>query len=306
MMLSSAIHPAARRGFTLVELILAVTVSVFIFSAVFSSLDQLTSAREISRSRMAAYVKADAALNAVRRDITSVLRSDDLFLCKFRIADGVAGAFDRDDLLLFSNRLRVSRPGQFVPSEGMEYEVQYRVVDDERGSVLMQRRDAVPDEYYDGGGIVTPLVEDVISLNVEATDGENWFPTWDSDIQGMPRGVSVEVVVAIHDRNADPVVLRTLISLDRVPPPFDSGLTEEELEALQNAEEQGEGENGNQNQGGDTGGGPINIPSQGGSGGGGGRGGGGRGGGAGGGGRGGNNNGGGGGGGGGQRGGGDD
>ena len=238
-----------RRGFTLVELMLAILISTMVFGAIWTSLGQLSKARSLSRTRMAAYVRADAAMNAVRRDLFSVLRSDDLFLTKLRINDGlarsVAGNVDRDDLLLFSSRMRLSRPaGTLNQGEGMEYEVQYRIVDDEAGSVLWQRRDAVADEYFDGGGVATPLVTDIASLNVEAFDGEEWFSNWDSDDDGLPFAIRLTIVAAIDDSLQNPVILRTVVPIDRVLPPYDAGLTEEELEALNNPENDPTGESG--------------------------------------------------------------
>jgi hypothetical protein len=114
--------------------------------------------------------------------------------------------------------------------EGAEYETQYRVQDDALGPVLWQRRDAVPDEYYDGGGIATPLVENINGFNVEAFDGEMWHEEWDSDDFGLPYAIRMTIVAAVSTREGErPIVLRTVVPIDRVLPPFDL-LTEEEEE----------------------------------------------------------------------------
>lgn len=235
-----------RRAFTLVEMMLAIMVASLVLGAVWTGLGQLSRARGISRNRMNAHLRADAALNEVRRDIASVLRSDDLFWTKLRIQDGLAstdlGTVDRDDLLLFSSRMRLSRSDSILSQgEGLEYETQYRIIDDADGPVLWQRRDAVPDEWYDGGGVVKPIADDIIGFNVEAYDGEEWWDSWDSDERGLPFALRLTVVVPISRRIGErPVILQTVVAIDRVLPPFDAGLTEEELEELQGGGEEGQ------------------------------------------------------------------
>jgi prepilin-type N-terminal cleavage/methylation domain-containing protein len=230
-------HPLARgkslrRGFTLIEVLLAVVIAAMVLGALWMSLGQLTRTRNISRARLQAHLKADAALNEIRRDVASVLRSEDLFWTILRIRDSSMasawGRLDRDDLLVFSSRLQVSRGFDFA-GEGAEYETQYRADVDDAGAVLWQRRDQQADEYFDGGGVVTPLVEDIISLNVEAFDGEQWWSEWDSDQYGLPRAVSISVAAAITGHPAErPVILRTVVSIDRVLPPFDAFEEEDE------------------------------------------------------------------------------
>jgi len=200
----------------------------------------------MSRERMAAYLRADAALNAIRRDVASILRSDDLFWTKLRILDGERmtewGPADRDDLLLFASRLQLTRE-IYDQGEGVEYETQYRIEEHGDQFVLWQRRDPVPDEYFDGGGVATPLVQGVLSLNVEAYDGEEWWPTWDSDDFGLPYAVRVTVTVPIGDSpGAVPVALETVIPIDRVLPPFDAGEEEEDEEEAAEEGEAGTGE----------------------------------------------------------------
>ena len=68
-----------RRGFTLIELVLAGVVAALVLVTIVSTLSQVGRARAISRTRLQAYLRADSALDAVRRDLSSVLRDADLF-----------------------------------------------------------------------------------------------------------------------------------------------------------------------------------------------------------------------------------
>ena len=122
--------------------------------------------------------------------------------------------------------------------EGGEYESQYRVEDDAAGSVLWMRRDAVPDENSEGGGLAIPAVEGVIGISIEAYDGEAWYPDWDSDFMGLPWALRIEVT-ATGDEPGMPaseggkslVTLRTQIAIDRIVPPPPPPPEDEELAA---------------------------------------------------------------------------
>ena len=222
-----------RAGFTLIELIIAGTVAVIVLGALTISLAQIGRGRTVVIRRLDAHMRATTALDAIRRDLTSVMRSDDLFDTRLLITDSSVasgrrglGDLDRDELLLFNNRLGAVRLGNKYQGEGSEYETQYRVVDDEAGSALWQRRDPVPDRQPEGGGVATPLVDGIVAIQFQAYDGESWYPDWDSDLYGLPWAVRATVTAVGDNPNGDPlsdpgalVALRTTIAIDRIIPP---------------------------------------------------------------------------------------
>ena len=240
---------AGARGFTLIEVMVASLITALLIGSASMSLSQLTRAKSICKERFNAFLRADAALNTLRRDVASVIRSDDLFFTRLRLSDHSAsspvGEIDRDEILLFVTRLRPVRDIDNFNGEGIEYETQYRIEEDEIGPVLWQRRDAFPDEYPAGGGVAVPLVEGVVGLRIQAYDGDRWYDDWDSDVSGLPLAVSITVFAdgrANEDDVAgrDPVSLRTVIAMDRVLPPRDIFEAEElalrELEASDTGE----------------------------------------------------------------------
>lgn len=223
------------RAFTLIELLVAAVISAFVLGSVATSLGQLGKAKSIGKERLDAHLRADAALTMLRRDLASVVRTDDLFFTRLVIFDAVVntpqGDADRDELLLFANRIRPIRDINYR-GEGSEYETHYRIEVDEAGPVLWQRRDALPDEYPFGGGVANPEVEGLLSVNYEAYDGIEWFEEWDSDDHGLPLAVRITVVASGHRPYRDPydaplAVLRTTVAIDRVPIPLDHFQEEE-------------------------------------------------------------------------------
>jgi hypothetical protein len=218
-----------RRAFTLIELIVAIVIAAMVATAITSSLSQLGRAREVARLRMTACRRATDALEAIRRDVQSTLRSSDLFNTRFRLAPesvrSEVGELDRDQMLLFDESLRPTRPLDYS-GEGQEYETQYRIEADADGTALWRRRDAVPDQYEDAGGIAAPVGEGVVSVRFEAYDGNTWRQAWDSDVDGLPWSVRATVTASGVKLGSNPfedaksmVTLRTEIPIDRVEPP---------------------------------------------------------------------------------------
>lgn len=224
-----SMRASPRRGFTVIELVVAIAIAAIVSAAIASSLSQLGRARETARLRMSACRRATDALEAIRRDVQSTLRSDDLFSTRFRLApesvNSTAGSLDRDQMLLFNERLRPIHPLSYS-GEGQEYEAQYRIEVDADGSTLWRRRDAVPDEYEDAGGIAEPVGEGVVAVRFEAYDGNEWRQAWDSDVDGLPWSVRATVTASGarmgSEQLDDPralVTLRTEIPIDRAIAP---------------------------------------------------------------------------------------
>lgn len=220
-------HP--RRGFTLVEMLVAGLITAFVLGSVAFSLAQVGRSRSSSKLRLDAHLRADAALNGLRRDVASIVRTNDLFYTRLLVSDDAVRVdgevFDRDELVVFNTRLRPLRDIDFN-GEGIEYETQCRISEDEFGPVLWQRRDPLPDEYPLGGGMVTPLVDGILGMTIQAYDGNTWYEEWDSDIDGLPQAVRLTVLASGHRGESDTytaprAVLRTVVPIDRVIPPRD-------------------------------------------------------------------------------------
>ena len=235
----------AERGFTLIELLIAGVITAFVLGSISMSLAQLGRAKNTSKLRLDAFLRADAALEAVRKEVVSVIRSDDLFFTHLLLINDTIRAqdevFDRDEILVFNTRLKALRNIEFS-GEGFEYETQFRVAEDDYGPVLWVRNDAMPDEYPLGGGMAKPVVEGIVSISIEAYDGDQWLEQWDSDIDGLPMAIRVTITSTGH-RGVDDIytapraVLRTIVPIDRVISPKDLFEEEEEEEEEMTPEE---------------------------------------------------------------------
>jgi len=200
-------HRPRRSGFTLVEVVIATLIAAFVLGSLATTVGQLARARDTSKLRLDAHLRADRALSEIRRDIASVIRHQDLHWTRLHIQDGMfrlnpTDEFNRDEILVFSTDLRSVHDLDFQ-GEGMQHETHYRIETGEYGSALWQRRDPVPDEYGFGGGIASPIVNGVIGLTIEAYDGYEWHRRWDSDEFGLPYAVRITVVASGHRNGND-------------------------------------------------------------------------------------------------------
>ncbi len=208
-----------RHGLTLVELIIATIIAAMLAGAVMVSVKGIVDSRNRSRVRQEAVQKVDSIVQIIAKDVTNLVRDSDLAASMLRITDEQSNemGYDFDQLLLFSRSLRPIRPQTDQP-EGGTYEVQYRIDTDSMwDSVLWRRRDCVPDEFYDGGGVAVPLATGVVSLEMEVFDGSEWFTEWDSDVDGIPYAFRVTCRAFVGETKAL-VWARASVPLDRVPP----------------------------------------------------------------------------------------
>lgn len=221
---------APRRGFTLAELVVAGLIAAIVVGAIGASLSQLARSRTVSRVRLDSHLRTSMALDRIRREVQAAIRSDDLFDSRLLIIDDTVSApvgdLDRDELLVFNTKVRPVRERTYS-GDGQEWETHLRVEEDDIGSALWMRTDAVPDDVDRGGGMAEPIMSGIIGLKFEAYDGMIWRDEWDSDIDGMPWAIRVTISGTGRPDGEDPfedprdlLSLSTVVPLDRVPPPY--------------------------------------------------------------------------------------
>lgn len=217
-----------RRGFTLIELTVAGVMATIVLGGITTALSQLGSAKSVSRQRLEAFSRCDTALRTLRKDIITTLRRGDLFETRLLISDGTnrfqGVTMDQDELLVFDGTLRANKEIDFN-GEGIEYETQFRIEPSDISNALWKRRDAILDDNPVGGGMVIPIADGIIGLQIEAFDGDTWLPQWDSDILGIPEALRITVsstgMLRPDERHAPKVTLRTIVPLDRFRSPDD-------------------------------------------------------------------------------------
>ena len=190
------------------------------------AMSRLLAIRARASGHEQAFGRADAAAADIARDLSNALRDWNLSFARVAINDSGDEGEAHDELLFLAHSARRARPAGDAP-EGGEYEVQYRIaplLSKPDQPALWRRIDTAHDLALDGGGVASVAVAGVTSLSLEATDGEQWFPSWDSDRDGLPHAVRVTITAASDDRTVSATARRT-VALDRTPIPIDTSAT---------------------------------------------------------------------------------
>lgn len=212
-------HTPTTRAFTIVELIVALLVGVIVAGATTTALTQFSRGKARATARQEAFARAEAAASLIANDIIEAARDQDPTFTRLSIADGgELGQDARDSILILVRSMRVQARDPSLPSGG-EGEVQYRLENSAQGLSLWRRTDAPADEFLDAGGMARPVVPGVVELSIEADDGTQWAPSWESDADGVPYAVRITVVATSDDKTVQAKARRT-VALDRTPAPI--------------------------------------------------------------------------------------
>jgi len=204
------------RAFTLVEMLLSLTITSLLAVSVVSTTRALTDVRKGVDRRIDRLTEARHAMNAIVSELRNVRRDP---TSDQPVIIGHSGAPDmgNDDieLLVISDR-RVRPDG----AECDQYEVGFRLARpaDRPCTVLLCRKDHALDDHTDEGGVATVIAEGIVALWFEYYTGSEWEPEW-SDLKPQPPlAVRVTLTAANIDAvesitPADTVTLSTVVAI---------------------------------------------------------------------------------------------
>jgi prepilin-type N-terminal cleavage/methylation domain-containing protein len=207
-------------AFTLVELLVAITISSLLVVAVVSATRALSASRQSVERRAASSAAARRALETIVGALRNV-RCDPVRGTPVVVghAGDAAGNAARIDLLVIGDR-RVRSAGP----ESDQHEVSFYLakLPQQPLPVLLCRRDHALDEHPDEGGIATVVAEGVIGLSFAYYADGRWRDDWPSAEPRAPHAVRVTVAALGADAGAapgpaNPCVLTTTVPL-RVNP----------------------------------------------------------------------------------------
>ena len=194
-----------RTGFTLVEVLVASTIGVFIAMVAVGALRAIIASGEMVDENINASAEVRFAANMIARDLVNFYNNDDIDSTKFI---GTLEALEDNNytsyLIFYTlgrTKARIDEP------EGDLYEVEYYLMQEGENSMLMRRLWPNPSKEYEElepRGILTVIAEDIASFEVQYFDGEEWFEEWPEEMQVLPDLVSVSIVARQPDRSNPP------------------------------------------------------------------------------------------------------
>ena len=204
-----------RSGFTLVEVLVASTIGVFIAMVAVGALRAIIASSEMVDENINAAAEVRFAANMIARDLQNFYNDDDIDNTKFI---GTLEALENNNytsyLIFYTlgrTKARLDQP------EGDLYEVEYYLMQEGENSVLMRRLWPNPTKDYEElepRGTLTVIAENIAAFEVQYFDGEEWFEEWPEEMQVLPDLVSVSIV-AMQPERINPVSESIIVNLTR-------------------------------------------------------------------------------------------
>jgi len=211
----------ARAGFTLIEMMISVTIAALILGAAYGTLNAGFASQKMIEPRLDTIQSARVAMALLTADLRGAcpLSKDDDFLGAQRQIDGA----EADNLDFGTHNFTPNRP-----HEGDFCQVSYYVEKDPRSGdlTLWRRRNPRFAPNPLAGGAREPIIRGITSLRFEYYDGDDWYDTWGEttkkarlsaspqpNASGLP--VAVRVTLALP---ASPSVNKTSEGTNSEPP----------------------------------------------------------------------------------------
>ena len=178
-----------HKGFTLLEVLIAIAIFSIISLSSFSIFDTVLKGDEISKQRSERHNELQRAFLIIERDVLqiahrSVRLNGESPLEKFLQTAG--DAFTSDEQVIAFVRHGWTNPNLLLPRSDMQA-VAYRLVDETLERLHFNFVDAVVGEEPK----VRPLIKDISELTFEYYDGKKWQETW-SD-KSLPLAIAIDV-----------------------------------------------------------------------------------------------------------------
>jgi type II secretion system protein J len=217
MLIGSRADRCARRtGFTLVEVLVTLTIGSLLVVATVSATRSLTTAREAVDRRAARVGEARRAMEAIVGGLRNVRR--DPIAGKPLVVGRSGGRGAGNDAITF-----LAIDGRRVRAEGAEsdqYEMSFRLSGAAEGRLpaLLCRRDHGFDEYPEEGGVATVVAEGIVALSFEYYSKAQWYTEWPATEPRPPEAVRVTLVAATAPkpgsrRTPDTTVLSSVVTI---------------------------------------------------------------------------------------------
>jgi general secretion pathway protein J len=202
-----------KTGFTLVEVMVAVTIGGFIMLVAVGTLKAITSSAQMVDTNISAAAEVRFAMNLISRDLVNFYRDENNENTKLiGITEESADGNVSYVVFYTLNRMK-ARADQ---PEGDIYEVEYSLMQDGEKSFLLRRLWPNPNTEYDDEphGIQAVIAEDIAIFEVRYFDGEEWSNDWPEEMEVLPQLIEVSIVGKEQSRG-NPAMESIMINLTR-------------------------------------------------------------------------------------------
>jgi len=177
MVMKTKVSPiAVTKGFTLLEILIAIAIFSLISLSSFTLFDSVLKGDETSTLRTARHNELQRAFLIIERDITQIARRSIRLEGEAplgKLIQSASDSFASEEQVIGFVRHGWTNPGLLLPRGDMQA-VAYRLVDETLERLHFNFVDAVVGEVPK----VRPLIKDVTTVTFEYYDGKKWLETW--------------------------------------------------------------------------------------------------------------------------------
>ncbi|ACD94997.1 type II secretion system protein GspJ [Trichlorobacter lovleyi] len=175
-----------RRGFTLLELLIALAIATLVITAAYATLFSLNRAHEVASQGMEQRRVLRSTLDMLRRELASLRYFSDDSRLRFVVED--RDYFGKPASTLTFSTLAAPTPAPVSD----QLRVRYRIdTSRERLSLTKASQDLLlegdePKAY--------PLLDELEGFLVECSDGNRWLKTWDTELtKAVPKLIRITI-----------------------------------------------------------------------------------------------------------------
>jgi type II secretion system protein J len=180
-----------KTGFTLVEVMAAVTIGGFIMLVAVGTLKAITSSAKMIDTNINASSEVRFAMNLIKHDLVNFYRDENIENMKIIGTAEETSVVNSSYIVFYTvNRIK-ARQNQ---PEGDIYEVAYFLMENEDKKNLMRQLWPNPNKEDEPAGILAVIAEDVEAFDVRYFDGEEWSTEWPEEMDVLPQLIEVGLI----------------------------------------------------------------------------------------------------------------
>ncbi len=209
------------RGFTLVEVLIAMTITAIIGAMTLGAFRQVDHAREVARTQMDRLASGRLALTRLAREVSMAFVSNNYDHTRYR-TDRVTEFVGREDELLFTTMAHVRLYRDAKESDQAVVDYTLDADPDHAGERALFRREKVRlDDEPDRGGQKDLVADHVSAFRIRYWDRKknDWAREWSSkavDHSGeLPSRVRFELELALEGGRTERLSTETRVALTR-------------------------------------------------------------------------------------------
>jgi type II secretion system protein J len=198
-----------RRGFTLVEVMIAAVLASLITLSAVAAVRIVTKGREKVERYSEVNAEVRYVADSIKRDLRNLSRAS---LSKKFVGEWLPtdiGAVP--SLTIYTNRWSNVRKGQ---PEGDVYEVQYTIAQQDGRTVMLRRVWPDPNDAMGPSGVVSVLSDKIVAFDIKYLDDKEWRSDWPEDI-GKDCQIMVVNIVAQVPGESQRVAKSFLVNFPR-------------------------------------------------------------------------------------------